>query len=65
MLDLGDPDTNLLCERQDPSGDIIYCAAIWWAALLKYGARTDIGEDPIKQAANEEILNMLCEHGKV
>ena len=53
----------------------MYCAAIWWAAshgqvslcraLLRHGARTDIGEDPLKQAKNKEILNMLCEHNKV
>ena len=53
----------------------MYCAAIWWAAshgqvslcraLLRHGARADIGEDPLKQARKREILNMLCENRKV
>ena len=75
LLEYGGADPNHLCVRQDPGGDSVHCAPLWWAsshgmirlckALLARGAQTDIGEDPIKEARDEETLILLCDHAKV
>ena len=65
----GKADPNIVCERTNLSGQKLSCTALWWAAchdkadlcreLLKHGARTDIGESPLAEAASEEIRDMI------
>merc|ERR1719483_114526 len=71
LLEHGNPDPTILCERHNPSGHVVSSPALWWAAshnlaplcssLLKHGANPDIGEDPLKEAKTEEIRTMITE----
>ena len=65
----GKADPNIVCERTNLSGQKLSSTALWWAAchgkadlcreLLKHGARADIGESPLAEAASEEIRDMI------
>ena len=70
MLLMAGADPNIVCCRFNLSGGVMESTGLWWAAchgkkklvklLLECGARVDLGENPMSEAANQEIKDMLC-----
>ena len=62
-------DPDIVCQRTNLAGQKMDSTALWWAAchgktnlcreLLNHGARIDLGENPLNEAATEEIREMI------